>query len=56
MFASSGERIEIAHKATSRGNFAAGALRAARFVAEHRAAGTCGLFDMRDVLGMNDGR
>ena len=49
IFAGAGERIELAHKATSRQNFAAGALRAARFVAARRAAGRPGLADMRDV-------
>ncbi|HEY4137954.1 MAG TPA: 4-hydroxy-tetrahydrodipicolinate reductase [Casimicrobiaceae bacterium] len=53
MFVGPGERIEITHRATSRQNFAAGALRAARFVAAKRSAGAGGLFDMRDVLGLN---
>jgi 4-hydroxy-tetrahydrodipicolinate reductase len=49
LFAGTGERIEITHKASSRSNFALGALRAARFlVAKDR-----GLFDMRDVLGLS---
>jgi 4-hydroxy-tetrahydrodipicolinate reductase len=52
VFAGTGERIEIAHRATSRHNFAAGALRAAEFVAARRAAGQAGLYDMRDVLGL----
>ncbi len=52
VFAGTGERIELAHRATSRQNFAAGALRAARFVAARRAAGEAGLADMRDVLGL----
>jgi 4-hydroxy-tetrahydrodipicolinate reductase len=52
IFAGAGERIELVHKASSRQNFAAGALRAAAFVAECRTAGRPGLFDMRDVLGM----
>ena len=52
IFAGAGERVELAHKATSRQNFAAGALRAARFVAERRAAGRAGLADMQDVLGL----
>ena len=52
MFAGTGERIEISHCATSRQNFAAGALRAAHFVAAKRATGIAGLFDMRDVLGL----
>lgn len=47
-FASAGERIEITHRATSRTNFAQGALRAARFL-EGRAAG---LYGMEDVLGL----
>jgi 4-hydroxy-tetrahydrodipicolinate reductase len=52
VFAGAGERVELAHKATSRQNFAAGALRAAHFVAERRAAGRVGLADMQDVLGL----
>ena len=52
IFAGAGERVELAHRATSRQNFAAGALRAARFVAAKRDAGATGMFDMRDVLGL----
>jgi 4-hydroxy-tetrahydrodipicolinate reductase len=52
VFAGIGERIELAHKATSRQNFAAGALHAARYVAARRAAGEAGLADMRAVLRM----
>jgi 4-hydroxy-tetrahydrodipicolinate reductase len=52
IFAGAGERVELAHRATSRQNFATGALRAARFVAARRAAGRAGLADMRDVLGL----
>ncbi len=52
IFATGGERIELAHKASSRHNFAAGALRAAHFVAARRAAGAAGLSDMQDVLGL----
>ncbi|MGH8509473.1 MAG: 4-hydroxy-tetrahydrodipicolinate reductase [Gammaproteobacteria bacterium] len=48
LFAGAGERVEIAHKATDRGVFAHGALRAARWIA-HREPG---LFDMQDVLGL----
>ena len=48
LFAGSGERIEITHRAQSRMNFAQGALRAVRFVAERDS----GLFDMQDVLGL----
>ncbi len=47
MFAGKGERIEITHRASSRMNFALGALRAARWV-YGRSSGT---FDMQDVLG-----
>ena len=52
VFAGAGERLELAHKAASRQNFAAGALRAAHFVAARRASGQTGLADMRDVLGL----
>jgi len=52
IFAGAGERLELAHKAGSRLNFAQGALRAARFVAAKRRAGVKGLFDMQDVLGL----
>jgi len=48
MFVSAGERIEITHRASSREIFARGALRAARWIADK----TSGLFDMRDVLGL----
>ncbi len=48
LFAGTGERIEIAHKSSSRANYAQGSLRAARFLADQRA----GLFDMFDVLGL----
>uniref|UniRef100_UPI002601D633 4-hydroxy-tetrahydrodipicolinate reductase n=1 Tax=Halothiobacillus sp. TaxID=1891311 RepID=UPI002601D633 len=48
MFAGTGERIEITHKASSRANFALGALRAARFLKTHPA----GMYDMQDVLGL----
>ena len=47
VFAGAGERIEITHRAQSRRNFAMGALRAVRFVAERER----GLFGMADVLG-----
>jgi 4-hydroxy-tetrahydrodipicolinate reductase len=48
MFATSGERVEISHKATSRKTFAGGAVRAAQWVASRKT----GLFDMQDVLGL----
>ena len=43
-------RAEISHKSSSRAGYAQGSLRAARFLAAHRT----GLFDMFDVLGLND--
>lgn len=49
LFAGTGERVEITHKATSRATFAMGALRAARFLAGEKT----GLFDMQDVLGLD---
>lgn len=52
VFAGTGERIELTHRALSRQNFAAGALRAARFVAARRHAGQTGLASMQDVLGL----
>jgi len=48
LFAGTGERLEITHKAASRATFAIGALRAARFLRDKSS----GLFDMRDVLGL----
>jgi 4-hydroxy-tetrahydrodipicolinate reductase len=50
IFAGTGERVELSHKAASRQNFAAGALRAAHYVAARRAAAQPGLASMRDVL------
>jgi 4-hydroxy-tetrahydrodipicolinate reductase len=47
-FAGAGERLELSHKAASRETFAAGALRAARWVVGKRA----GLYSMQDVLGL----
>jgi 4-hydroxy-tetrahydrodipicolinate reductase len=49
MFAGIGERIEITHKSSSRESYAEGALRAVRFLANHKP----GLYDMFDVLGLN---
>lgn len=48
MFIGEGERVEVKHLATSRANFANGAVRAALWVAGQQK----GLFDMRDVLGL----
>jgi 4-hydroxy-tetrahydrodipicolinate reductase len=47
-FAAAGERVEITHRATSRTNFAQGAIRAAKFLQARPA----GLYDMEDVLGL----
>ncbi|HEX5538950.1 MAG TPA: 4-hydroxy-tetrahydrodipicolinate reductase [Methylophilaceae bacterium] len=48
LFAGTGERIELTHKASSRATFALGALRAAKFLTTKAS----GLFDMRDVLNL----
>jgi 4-hydroxy-tetrahydrodipicolinate reductase len=48
MFASDDERIELTHKASDRGLFAKGAIRAALWT-EGKAPG---LYSMRDVLGL----
>jgi len=48
LFAGTGERIEITHRAGSRMPYALGSMRAARFI----AAQPRGLFDMHDVLGL----
>ena len=48
LFAGTGERVEITHRASSRATFALGALRAARFLVGKKT----GLFDMQDVLGL----
>jgi 4-hydroxy-tetrahydrodipicolinate reductase len=47
-FFGEGERIELTHRATSRDQFAKGALRAAHWVVGQRP----GLYDMADVLGL----
>jgi 4-hydroxy-tetrahydrodipicolinate reductase len=46
--ATTGERVEISHKASSRMTFARGAVRAAQWL----AAQPPGLYDMQDVLGL----
>ncbi|MFC1855906.1 4-hydroxy-tetrahydrodipicolinate reductase [Thermodesulfobacteriota bacterium] len=48
IFAGTGERIEISHKATNRDNFAKGAVKAAKWLSEKEN----GLYDMMDVLGL----
>jgi 4-hydroxy-tetrahydrodipicolinate reductase len=50
LFAGDGERVEITHKASSRMNFARGALRAAQWLTGRPV----GLFDMQDVLGLRE--
>lgn len=49
MFIGEGERLEITHKATSRMNFASGAVRAACWVIGRPA----GCYDMQSVLGLD---
>lgn len=49
-FADEGERVEIAHKASSRMTFANGAVRAAKWLQTKQQ----GLFDMTDVLDLNN--
>jgi 4-hydroxy-tetrahydrodipicolinate reductase len=48
IFAATGERLELTHRASSRDTFASGALRAAHWVAKQKP----GLYDMQDVLGL----
>ena len=48
VFATTGERVEITHKATSRKTFASGAVRAAQWLINKEK----GLFDMQDVLNL----
>ena len=49
-FAIGGERIELTHVATSRDTFARGALRAAKWLVQHKRAP--GLYSMAQVLGL----
>lgn len=51
LYAGTGERIEITHRAQSRANFAQGALRAVTFLEDKPS----GLYDMQDVLGFTEG-
>lgn len=48
MFATTGERFEMTHKASSRDTFARGAVRAVAFLETAKP----GLYDMQDVLGL----
>jgi len=50
MYAALGERLELTHKASDRGIFARGALRAAQWVVNRPP----GVYDMQDVLGLKD--
>jgi len=49
-FIGMGERIELTHRAMNRDMFARGAIRAAKWLGEQKA----GLYDMQDVLGLNE--
>ena len=49
-FVGEGERLELTHRATSRDQFARGAVRAARWVVGRPP----GLYDMADVLGLGE--
>lgn len=48
VFAGTGERVEVTVRSQSRATYAAGAMRAVKFVAGRKA----GLYDMADVLGL----
>lgn len=48
VFAATGERLELTHKASSRDTLAGGALRAAQWVIGKKP----GIYDMQDVLGL----
>ncbi len=48
MFAALGERLELTHKASDRGIFARGSIRAAQWVITQKPA----VYDMQDVLGL----
>ena len=50
IYAIDGERVELTHKASNRGTFAGGAVRAALWLADKPA----GLYSMQDVLGLSD--
>jgi 4-hydroxy-tetrahydrodipicolinate reductase len=50
--AGSGERLELAHRATDRAIFARGALRAAAWLAGHAP----GVYTLEDVLGLGRNR
>jgi 4-hydroxy-tetrahydrodipicolinate reductase len=48
MFAGTGERVELTHRATDRVIFAAGALKAGKWAVNQEP----GLYSMQDVLGL----
>ncbi len=48
IFAGTGERLELTHRAGSRDNFAMGAVRAAKWIVHKQN----GIYDMQDVLGL----
>ncbi|WP_438482940.1 4-hydroxy-tetrahydrodipicolinate reductase [Oleiharenicola lentus] len=48
LYAALGERVELTHKASDRGIFARGAIRAANWVVSQKP----GVYDMQDVLGL----
>jgi len=48
IFATSGERLELVHRASNRDTFANGALRAAQWVVKQKP----GIYSMQDVLGL----
>jgi len=50
VYSTSGERVELTHKASSRDTFANGAIRALKWLTNK----TPGLYDMQDVLGLRD--
>ena len=51
-FFGKGERLEITHRASSRTNFAVGALHAAAFVAQRLDQGATGMYSMNEVLDL----
>lgn len=51
-FFGNGERVELTHRASSRSNFADGAVRASRWIVNQEP----GLYDMLDVLGLSQPR
>ena len=50
LFASTGERVEITHRASNRMNFAQGAMRAVKWIMNQPP----GRYDMHDVLGLRN--